>query len=187
MYYTLYNMYHVPCIWYAPYHVPCIWYALYHVPCIWYAPYHVPCICSHSCGILAYILHVPQMQSNTDAAQCMHRFLYSTTGFELAGWLELRSSSQAGLMAGGKGCGRSNGHVASNGQYNVHEEHSRRLSLRSLSRVSDKVRFISHGLSRTVSNRPVCIQSLPRRQLAQLPTKMSCYSSILSHIHIHIY
>ena len=37
-------------------------------------------------------------------------FLYSTTGFELAGWLELRSSSQAGLMAGGKGCGRSNGH-----------------------------------------------------------------------------
>ena len=67
------------------------------------------------------------------------------------------------------------------------EEHSRRLSLRSLPRVSDKVRFIQHGLSRTVSNRPVCIQSLPCRQLAQLPTKMSYYSSILSHIHIHIY
>lgn len=77
--------------------------------------------------------------------------------------------------------------VAGHGQYNVHEEHSRRLSLRSLPRVSDKVRFIQHGLSRTVSNRPVCIQSLPRRQLAQLPTKMSYYSSILSHIHIHIY
>ena len=54
-------------------------------------------------------------------------------------------------------------------------------------RVSDKVRFIFHGLSRTVSNRPVCIQLLPHRQLAQLPTKMSYYSSILSHIHIHIY
>ena len=67
------------------------------------------------------------------------------------------------------------------------KEHSRRLSLRSLPRVSDKVRFIQHGLSRTVSNRPVCIQSLPCRQLAQLPTKMSYYSSILSHIHIHIY
>ena len=85
MYYTLHNMYHVPCIWYAPYHVPCIWYAPYHVSCIWYAPYYVPCICSYSCGILAYILHVPQMQSNTDAAQCMHWFLYSTAGFELAG------------------------------------------------------------------------------------------------------
>ena len=67
------------------------------------------------------------------------------------------------------------------------KEHSRRLSLRSLPRVSDKVRFIQHGLSRTVSNRPVCIQSLPRRQLARLPTKMSCYSSTLSHIHIYTY
>ena len=40
------------------------------------------------------------------------------------------------------------------------KEHSRRLSLRSLPRVSDKVRFISLGLSRTVSNRPVWIQLL---------------------------
>ena len=49
-------------------------------------------------------------------------------------------------------------------------------SLRSLS-FRTKVRFIQHGLSRTVSNRPLGIQSLPRRQLAQLPTKMSYYSS----------
>ena len=38
-----------------------------------------------------------------------------------------------------------------------------------------------------VSNRPICIQSLPRRQLAQLPTKMSYYSSILPHIYIYTY
>ena len=69
----------------------------------------------------------------------------------------------------------------------MHEGHSRRLSLRSLPRISDKVRFIQHGLSRAVSNRPICIQSLPRRQLARLPTKMSCYSSTLSHIHIYTY
>ena len=38
--------------------------------------------------------------------------------------------------------------------------------------VSDKVRFIQHGLSRTVSNRPVCIQSLPRRGIV-LPATIS--------------
>ena len=44
---------------------------------------------------------------------------------------------------------RATANVAGHGQYNVHEEHSRRLSLRSLPK-SDKVRFIQHGLSRTV-------------------------------------
>ena len=42
MYYTLYNMYHVPCTWYSLYRVPSIWYAPYHVPCILYALHHTP-------------------------------------------------------------------------------------------------------------------------------------------------
>ena len=79
------------------YHVPCTLYFVYHISYIWYALYHVPCTCSSARGTLSYILHVAQMHSNTDAVQCMHWFLYSTTGFNwLAGWSSAAPRRHAG-------------------------------------------------------------------------------------------